>query len=33
MYEISSANNGMQKMFKYMFTLGIFSRFEGNLGM
>jgi hypothetical protein len=29
-YEISPANHGMKKMFMYMFTLGIFFRFEGN---
>jgi hypothetical protein len=33
MYDISPINHGMHKTFVYMFTLGIFPRFEGNLGM
>jgi hypothetical protein len=33
MYEISPANHGMQKTFMYIFTLGIFPRFEGIFGM
>jgi hypothetical protein len=32
-YEISPANHEMKKTFVYMFTLGIFFRFEGNFGM
>jgi hypothetical protein len=33
MYEISPANYAMSKIFLYVFILGIFPRFEGNLGM
>jgi hypothetical protein len=33
MYEISHANHEMKKTFLYVFTLGIFPRFEGNFGM
>jgi hypothetical protein len=33
MCEISPVNHEMKKTFMYMFTLGIFLRFEGILGM